>query len=110
MRLKTGHGGKGALTLFGGPEQSHQLLAHMLTSEYRVPTLGRGRRVDEWLIRPGRPDNHWWDNLVGAAVAASIEGVTLKELAPSGKKSAGPPKSLAQLYAEANGTPPPASR
>jgi len=81
-RLKTGPGSPGALTVFGRSEQEHQLLAHMLTSEYRVPTQGRGRTVDEWLLRPDRPDNHWWDNLVGAAVAASIEGVTLAELEP----------------------------
>ena len=53
------------------------MLAEQLTAEYRVKTEGRGRTVDEWKIRPEGPDNHWLDCLVGAAVAASIEGATL---------------------------------
>ena len=47
------------------------------SAEYRVKTEGRGRTVDEWKIRPEQPDNHWLDCLVGSAVAASIQGVTL---------------------------------
>ena len=39
---------------------------------------GRGRRVDEWKLRPGVADNHWWDCLVGRAVAASMQGVALE--------------------------------
>jgi len=46
-----------------------------------VTTKGRGREVDEWKERLSRPDNPWLDCLVGAAVAASIEGVALKEAA-----------------------------
>ena len=37
----------------------------------------QGRRVDVWQLRPQRPDNHWWDCIVGTAVAASVDGVTL---------------------------------
>jgi len=33
--------------------------------------------VDEWKLRPTRPDNHWLDCLVGCAVAASIQGAAL---------------------------------
>lgn len=40
-------------------------------------TQGRGRTVDEWKPIPGR-DNHWFDCLIGAAVAASITGAELK--------------------------------
>ncbi len=35
-------------------------------AEYRVKTEGRGR----WTIRRERNDNHWFDCLVGCAVAA----------------------------------------
>jgi hypothetical protein len=42
-----------------------------------VKTEGRGRVVDEWKLRPERADNHWFDCLVGCAVAASVVGVTL---------------------------------
>ena len=33
--------------------------------------------VDDWKLRPGAPDNHWLDGLVGCAVAASMQGVAL---------------------------------
>ena len=60
--------------------------AHM-TSEFRVPTEGRGRKVDEWQLRPAKPDNHFWDALVGCAVGASIQGVRLPEMNTKKKKS-----------------------
>jgi len=53
------------------------LFAEHLTSEYRVKTEGRGRTVDEWKARPERGDNHWFDCLVGCAVAASMQGAAL---------------------------------
>ena len=65
------------LALFGEQSERHRLLAEHLTSEYRVRTTGRGRTVDEWKQRPERPDNHWFDCLVGCAVAASIQGAVL---------------------------------
>ncbi|HMQ17375.1 MAG TPA: hypothetical protein PKC49_15530, partial [Phycisphaerae bacterium] len=37
---------------------------------------GLGRVVHEWSPRPTRPDNHWFDCLVGCAAAASMAGVT----------------------------------
>ena len=48
-----------------------------LTSECRVRTEGRGRTVDEWKLRVEGLDNHWLDGLVGAAVAASMQGAVL---------------------------------
>jgi hypothetical protein len=33
--------------------------------------------VDEWKLRAGGPDNHWFDCLVGCAAAASIQGAAL---------------------------------
>jgi len=80
-RLATHPADSGSLTLYGGgshwrPEH-HRDLAEHLTSERRVKTEGRGRTVDEWKLRPGGPDNHWLDCLVGCAVAASMQGVTI---------------------------------
>ncbi len=43
----------------------------------RVKTEGRGRTVDEWKLRVDGLDNHWLDCLVGAAVAASMQGAVL---------------------------------
>ncbi len=76
-RLAVSMGDKGCLSLFGENADHHRLLAEHLTAEYRVKTEGRGRTVDEWKQRPERGDNHWFDCLVGCAVAASIQGAVL---------------------------------
>jgi hypothetical protein len=70
-------GDKGCLSLFGRNPANHQLFAEHLTAEYRVKTVGRGRTVDEWKLRPEARDNHWFDGIVGCAVAASIQGASL---------------------------------
>jgi hypothetical protein len=75
-RLATAMGDKGCLSLFGKPG-IHRLFADHVTAERRVPTEGRGRRLDEWKLPPQAPDNHWLDCLVGCAAAASIRGVQL---------------------------------
>ncbi|HMO85482.1 MAG TPA: hypothetical protein PKC18_11250, partial [Lacipirellulaceae bacterium] len=75
--LAVAMGDRGCLSLFGdGPDQ-HRLFADHISAEYRVKTEGRGRTVDEWKLRPERTDNHWFDGLVGCAVAASMQGVML---------------------------------
>ena len=35
-------------------------------------------RSDEWKMRPEAHDNHWFDGLVGCAVAASMSGCVLE--------------------------------
>ena len=76
-RFAVAMGDRGCLSLFGDQPDQHRLLAEQLTSEYRVRTEGRGRSVDEWKMRPERADNHWFDCLVGCAVAASMQGSVL---------------------------------
>ena len=76
-RLVVPMGDKGCLSLFGQKADTHSLFAEHLTAEYRVRTEGRGRTVDEWKMRPAQFDNHWFDCLVGSAVAGSIQGVVL---------------------------------
>lgn len=77
-RLVVPMGDPGCLSLFAPPAgHNHRLLSEHLTAEYRVITEGRGRQVDEWrLCKPGL-DNHWFDCLVGCAVAASMQGCVL---------------------------------
>jgi hypothetical protein len=77
-RLAVAMGDRGCLSLFGDKAEQHRLFAEHLTAEYRVKTEGRGRTVDEWKMRPERGDNHWFDCLVGCAVAASIQGAVLQ--------------------------------
>lgn len=76
-RLAVAMGDRGCLSLYGTKPERHRLLAEHLTAEYRVRTEGRGRTVDEWKLRPERPDNHWLDCVVGCAVGASIQGAVL---------------------------------
>ncbi|MBN2133600.1 MAG: phage terminase large subunit family protein [Sedimentisphaerales bacterium] len=76
-RLSVAMGDPGCLSLFGRKPVEHQLIAEHVTAEYRVRTEARGRVVDEWKLRPGGPDNHWFDCLVGCAVAASMQGAVL---------------------------------
>lgn len=85
-RLAVPMGDRGCLSLFGESPEPHRLIAEHLTSEYRVKTEGRGRTVDEWKLRPERGDNHWFDCLVGAAVAASLQGAALLGMEASSQK------------------------
>jgi len=71
----TAMGDPGCLSIFGRKAAEHRLFADHLTAEYRVRTEGRGRTVDEWKLPPSKPDNHWFDCLVGCAAAASLRGI-----------------------------------
>ena len=77
-RLLTSMGDRGCVSLWGRETERHMLFAEHLTAEYRVKTEGRGRRVDEWKMRPEAHDNHWFDGIVGCAVAASMSGCVLE--------------------------------
>ena len=77
-RLLESMGDRGSLSLWGRSSETHMLFAEHLTAEYRVKTEGRGRRVEDWKMRPEGPDNHWWDGLVGCAVGASMAGCVLE--------------------------------
>ncbi len=90
-RLAVAMGDPSCLSLFGREVKAHQLLAEHLTSEFRIKTMARDRTVDEWKQRATRPDNHWYDCLVGAAVAASIQGAALSSL---GQQTTTPQKRL----------------
>jgi len=74
--LATAAGDRGCLSLFGKDGREHDMFAeHVAHSETWVEVQGMGRIVHEWSSRPTRPDNHWFDCLVGCAAAASMCGV-----------------------------------
>lgn len=103
-RLSTAIGDGGALTLYGQDGTDHRMFADHCVSEYPIKTSAKDRMVEEWKLRPGRPDNHWWDGVVGAAVMASMCGVTLGgSFAGNAAAQNRPRLSLAQLQAIANG-------
>jgi len=70
-RLRLGEGDPEAIMFHAG---SHEMLIEHLVSEFPQRNESRGRIVDEWNLPPGQ-ENHWWDCLVGCAVAASISGL-----------------------------------
>jgi hypothetical protein len=71
-RIRLPVGDPQGLTLHEG---QHDMLAEQFASEHPVRVTSRQRIVDEWRLTPGR-DNHLWDCLVGAAVAASFSGIS----------------------------------
>lgn len=91
QRIKTPVGVRGCLGVFGRPDEvhTHQLFFEHLLSEYRTRVAGRGRQIDVWDVRPDRTDNHWWDCLVGCAVAASLQGVVWKAAEGNGSQASG---------------------
>lgn len=99
-RLKQPQGERGAMDLFGNTPSQHRLFADHLLAEYRVPTEGRNRKVEEWKLRPHKPDNHYLDCLTGCLVAASMQGCALAGMPAS---SRGPRKrvSYQQMQQEA---------
>jgi hypothetical protein len=78
-------GMKGGVSLFGRRAVDHELLASHLTSENPTRVEAKGRAVNVWTRFPDK-ENHLFDTLVGAAVGASVEG--LSPLASIGGKSA----------------------
>ena len=83
-RLAVALGDPGCLSLFErsqpfwgyrhGIVARHRLLSEHLASEYRIPTEGRGRSVEEEI------GNSWLKCLVGCAVAGAVCGATLPGL------------------------------
>jgi phage terminase large subunit GpA-like protein len=96
-RLAVPMGDRGCLSLFGESPDQHRLFAEHLSAEYRVKTEGRGRTVDEWKMRPERGDNHWFDGLVGCAVAASMQGAVLAGAGGAGQPAERERVSFADL-------------
>jgi len=77
-------GGKGSLTLWGGDPRAHRMLQDHVNAESCVKTIAAdGRTVWEWSLKPGGPDNHYFDTLVGCYVAAAIVGCRLAETKPA---------------------------
>lgn len=97
-RLASPVGTPGGWELFGSDPREHQLFADHCVAEEPVEVTAKERTVFEWKWKPGRPDNHWWDSLIGSAIAGSMLGAT-----PQGveRPTAKPRQSLAELAAKA---------
>ncbi len=98
-RLTVPVGGPVALTFFGNDAHAHAMIADHCGAEYAEPVTLRGATFDKWQVRPDAPDNHLWDCLTGAMVAASVAGVLLSTNAvePTVVTPKPPPVSLKAL-------------
>lgn len=103
-RLRSGMGAFGALTVFGDSPDIHRMLGDHLTAEYATWVASRGREMDEWREIPGR-DNHWFDCLVGSAVAASICGCNLLDTATPARPASSGPKTRVNMPTAAGSRP-----
>lgn len=66
---------KTALYLYGEDPKHHSLIAEHFAVEKYTTVSAEGRTIDEWENPSNWFDQHWWDGIVGAAVAASMVGV-----------------------------------
>lgn len=85
-RLNMPTADRGSLTIFGENPEQHAMFADQICAEYRVRTSGRERELDEFLLRPGGPDNHFLDCLAGCAVGASMQGVVIPSTRDTNKQ------------------------
>lgn len=84
-RLRVAPGDPGCWTVAGREARAHRLLFDHYTSEKPVWVVAKDLGRYEWELAPGR-DNHWWDNLVGCAVAASMAGVQIPGMEPARRR------------------------
>lgn len=70
-------GSPGCLSLFGDVKTNHELFADHFRSESPHETTGRGRTLWEWKQGLTYNDNHWFDCVVMALVAADYTGLRM---------------------------------
>lgn len=102
-RFAVAMGSPGCLSLWGKDATVHSMFADHITAEHPVDEESKttGRKIDVWKAIVGR-DNDFFDCLVYASAAASIQGVVLKEGAKP-KAARGPRLTLQEMKARANG-------
>jgi hypothetical protein len=66
---------RGSLSLFGLKSGIHQMFSEHLTNEDVVMVQAGENKVYEWSEKVNSPDNHFFDCMVGCAVAASFIGI-----------------------------------
>ena len=82
-RLAVADGDPGSLTLFRpdkNTRSTHRMLAEHCRAERREESKTNERTVQIWKEKSNKPDNHFFDCLVGAISMAGVEGAALKEL------------------------------
>lgn len=85
--ITTPPGGANGVFLYGKAASAHEMIGHHLAAEYAQSVTIRGTTFDKWQKRPENPDNHLLDCVVGAAVAASVQGLQWQAGALAGQVS-----------------------
>ena len=87
-RLMVPLGDPEALTFHKAPAGYHRMFAEHLTAETPIRTSGQGRELVEWKHVNKNRDNHFFDVLVGCAVAGSMAGMgTVGHASPKAGRS-----------------------
>lgn len=68
-------GESGSLSLWGADRTVHRMFSEHLSAEIAKNVESGTNRVVEWSASPTRPDNHFFDCVVGAFAAASTLGL-----------------------------------
>lgn len=79
-RWLTNPGDPGAAELYGDTPDLHRMFADHLTAEYPVRVTAKGHTIDEWMVNPAKPENHWLDTDVACFVALSTLGLRMDEI------------------------------
>ena len=100
-RLSSPLGAPGSFALFNAPPELHSMFAnHVCSSEYPETVQARGLSKDMWQEREGRPDNDWFDVLVGCVVVASMQGACIRSDGKAKPKTnRAPRRKLSEIYA-----------
>ena len=77
QRYFTALGDPGSFSLYETDPVNHELNADHVTSEFFTRLAGPFGEVDEWEVKPGRPDNDWFDCDVGCVAIASLQGAKM---------------------------------
>jgi hypothetical protein len=64
----------GTLNQAGSPSHDHRFYSQHLASQFSKTETGTKRTVELWDLKPGQTQDHFFDTLVGCAVAASVVG------------------------------------
>lgn len=78
-RLNTDMGGRGCLSLFGKDTRPLRMFADHMVAEFYIQTEGRDRKLDEWTLRVGQKENHFFDGAILCSVGASMRGVAIEK-------------------------------
>ena len=77
QRYSTELGDPGSFSLYEADPLEHELNADHETAEFFTRLEGPHGLVDEWEVKPGRPDNDGFDCTVGCVAVASLKGAKM---------------------------------